>query len=124
MKKPFILRKKNSNVIVDFLKNDSKTATPQQTYRRRNLTKEYAKLIVTTTISVYSMNLNNFTPNTRNNTIHVRMNESEQPSSIYLSTALNMLSKEMKRLMISRYKATAAQMYSSYEYRLIRLSVS
>lgn len=43
---------------------------------------------------------------------------------VYLSTVLSIVSKEMKRLMISRYKATAAQMYSSYEYRLIKLSVS
>lgn len=54
------------------------------------------------------------------------MNESKEGQfrSTQLSTALKMVSKDRKRLMMSRYSDTAAHMYSSYEKRLIRLSVS
>lgn len=40
------------------------------------------------------------------------------------SAALKIVSRDRKRLMISKYKETEAQINSSYEYLLIKLSVS
>lgn len=43
---------------------------------------------------------------------------------LQFSAALKIDSNERKRLMMSKYKATDAHMYSSYEYLFMRLSVS